>query len=139
MMTDGLTPEERSRLMSRIRGKDTKPEMIVRRLAWSLGVRYRLHRRDLPGCPDMVFAIRRKVIFIHGCFWHRHEGCQANRIPKSHVEFWTDKLEKNRLRDMDNQAKLRAMGWDALVVWECETKDRDALRSRIKSFLEDGK
>mgnify|MGYP003602984324 CR=1 FL=1 len=138
-MTDGLTPEERSRLMSRIRGKDTKPEMLVRRLAWSLGVRYRLHRRDLPGCPDMVFATRRKVIFIHGCFWHRHEGCHANRIPKSHVEFWTDKLEKNRLRDMDNQAKLREMGWDVLVVWECETKDQDALRARIKSFLEDGK
>ena len=138
-MADGLTLEERSRLMSRIRGKDTKPEMIVRRLAWSLGVRYRLHRRDLPGCPDMVFATRGKAIFVHGCFWHRHEGCPANRIPKSHVEFWTDKLEKNRLRDMDNQTKLRQMGWEVLVVWECETKDRDALRAKIRGFLEDGK
>lgn len=138
-MTDRLTPEERSRLMSRIRGKDTNPEMIVRRLVWAMGVRYRLHRRNLPGCPDMAFVTRRKVIFIHGCFWHRHNGCPASRAPKSHVGFWEDKLEKNCLRDACNQARLREMGWDVLVVWECETKDQDVLRSRIKSFLTDQK
>lgn len=134
-MTDGLTPEARSRLMSRIRGKDTKLEMRVRRIIWSMGLRYRLHRRDLPGCPDLVFANRRKVIFIHGCFWHRHEGCSASRIPKSNVDFWADKLEKNRLRDVTVQSHLREMGWNVLVVWECETKKREELILKIKNFL----
>jgi len=135
-MTDGLTPEARSRLMSRIRGKDTKLEMLVRRLIWALGFRYRLHRKDLPGCPDVVFSSRKKAIFIHGCFWHRHEGCTANRIPKSNVEFWTDKLNKNHFRDVNSQLKLREMGWSVLVIWECETKDREALLDKVKTFLE---
>ncbi len=135
-MTDVLSAEARSGLMSRIRGKNTKLELTVRRLVWAAGFRYRLHRRDLPGCPDMVFPGLRKVVFIHGCFWHRHAECSAGRIPKSHVDFWTDKLEKNRLRDMKNQSCLQEMGWGVLVNWECESKDKEALLLKIKYFLE---
>ena len=135
-MTDVLSAEARSGLMSRIRGKNTKLELTVRRLVWVAGFRYRLHRRDLPGCPDMVFPGQRKAVFVHGCFWHRHAECSAGRIPKSHVDFWTVKLEKNRLRDIKNQALLRENGWDLLVVWECETKDKELLLLKIKEFLE---
>lgn len=135
--TDTLSPEERSERMSRVRNKDTKPEMRVRRLIHSLGYRYRLHHGKLPGHPDMVFPARKKVIFVHGCFWHRHEGCSRCRMPKSRLEFWKPKLEKNRLRDLDNQATLRDLGWDVLVVWECETEEAAGLPGRITSFLED--
>jgi len=135
--TDTLSPVQRSELMSRVRSKDTKPEMRVRRMVHAMGYRYRLHHGKLPGCPDMVFPERRKIIFVHGCFWHRHEDCRRNRTPKSRREFWDAKLEKNRLRDLENQSKLRALGWDVLVVWECETEEAAGLPGRIMSFLED--
>ncbi len=135
--TDTLSPVQRSELMSRVRSKDTKPEMRVRRMVHAMGYRYRLHHGKLPGCPDMVFPERRKIIFVHGCFWHRHEDCRRNRTPKSRREFWDAKLEKNRLRDLENQSKLRASGWDVLVVWECETEEAAGLPGRIMSFLED--
>lgn len=135
--SDPLSPVERSKQMALVRHKDTKPELAVRRLAHGMGYRYRLHARALPGQPDMVFASRRKVIFVHGCFWHRHRGCPNCRLPKSKLEFWKPKLEGNRRRDRTNLAKLRKLGWKSLVVWECEIKDRLALAARIKKFLEE--
>ncbi|WP_022726947.1 very short patch repair endonuclease [Fodinicurvata sediminis] len=133
---DTLSREERSKRMSRIKGKDTKPEMRVRRMVHALGYRYRLHRRDLPGCPDLVFPGRGKVIFVSGCFWHRHEGCHLARLPKSREEFWKTKLEKNRERDLRNQEALERDGWGVLVIWECETKQDASLSRRIIAFLD---
>lgn len=123
--------------MSLVRGRDTKPEMRVRRLAHALGYRYRLHRRDLPGSPDLVFGPRRKVIFVHGCFWHRHPdpSCKLARLPKSRQDFWLPKLEGNRARDERHNAMLTDMGWDVLEIWECETADVEALAKKIKGFL----
>lgn len=132
---DRLTPERRSLLMSHVRGKDTTPEMIVRRLAHALGYRYRLHGRKLPGRPDLVFGPRCKVIFVHGCFWHRHEGCRKATAPKSRVEFWEDKFARNVERDARNLRDLDAAGWRSLIVWECETKDPEALRAKLVGFL----
>lgn len=120
--------------MSRIRSKDTKPEMIVRRLVHGMGYRYRLHGQRLPGRPDLVFASQKKVIFVHGCFWHFHKGC--GRIPDSRLEFWKSKLHNNRKRDSRNQLKLARLGWSCLVVWECELKNLLACTSRIRVFLE---
>ncbi len=135
-MVDSLTPEERSKRMALIRGKNTKPELIVRRLVFSLRYRYRLHDRTLPGRPDMVFKGRRKVIFTHGCFWHLHgQGCPLTRLPKSRVEYWREKLEANVKRDREQQAALRALGWDFLIVWQCELKDLDGLARRVRDFL----
>lgn len=133
---DTLSREQRQERMGRVRNKDTGPEMIVRRLVHSLGYRYRLHSPNLPGHPDMVFAGRRKVIFIHGCFWHRHNSsCPLTRLPKSRLDFWEPKFEGNRRRDATKQAMLREMGWKCLVVWECELKDLKAVAARIKRFL----
>ena len=134
-MADNLTPEERSERMSRVRGKDTKPEMRLRRLVHGMGFRYRLHAKKLPGKPDMVFASRRAVIFMHGCFWHRHEGCRLARMPKSKIDFWEEKLETNRRRDLENQERLRELGWHVLVVWECELKDLNGTARRVRDFL----
>ena len=114
---DTLTRAQRSERMARIRSRNTGPELAVRRLVYSLGFRYRLHGTGLPGKPDLVFASRRKVIFVHGCFWHQHPGC--GRQPKSRLEFWTEKLFQNRERDLRNQRKLRSLGWRILIVWEC--------------------
>lgn len=135
--TDTLTPSERSERMSRVRSKDTKPELAVRKLVHQLGFRYRLHGDRLPGKPDLVFGPRRKVIFVHGCFWHRHpkRGCPLARLPKSRLDFWAPKLEKNRERDKQKQAELRRLGWRVLVIWECELKNTDKLKSRIMDFL----
>lgn len=132
---DTLSPRERSERMSRVRSKDTKPELAVRRLVFSMGYRYRLHRRDLPGCPDMTFMARRKVIFVHGCFWHRHEGCARTRFPKSRLGFWKTKLLANKARDVVNLQKLKSRGWRSLVVWECEVENVEKLRRRIRRFL----
>lgn len=125
--------------MGRVRSKDTKPEMFVRRLAHGMGYRYRLHRRDLPGHPDLVFPQRRKAIFVHGCFWHRHPDpeCKLARLPKSRLDFWLPKLEGNRRRDEANQAALLALGWRFMVIWECETKDAQYLEVKIKNFLDE--
>jgi DNA mismatch endonuclease (patch repair protein) len=133
---DTLNPQERSERMARVRCKDTKPEMLVRRLVHSMGFRYRLHNRELPGKPDLVFARRHKIIFVHGCFWHRHgKDCALTRWPKSKLDFWRPKLEENRKRDRKNFRFLRASGWDILVLWECELKDRESVTKKISEFL----
>jgi DNA mismatch endonuclease, patch repair protein len=137
-MADRLTPEQRSDLMRRVRGKDTCPEMIVRRLVHGMGYRYRLHRSDLPGRPDLAFGPRRKVIFVHGCFWHRHDdpSCKLARLPESHLEFWLQKFEKNKARDTLNQEKLIAVGWNSLVVWQCKLRNTAYIESEIRAFLD---
>lgn len=129
------TPEHRSWTMSRVRSKDTTPEMIVRRLVHSMGYRYRLHGRRLPGKPDLVFASRRKVIFVHGCFWHQHEGCRKARVPGTRHDYWLPKLARNVERDQEHIARLHALGWEVLVVWECEIKDRPVLQEVLRDFL----
>lgn len=134
-MADHLTRDQRSALMARVRGKDTSPEMLVRRILHGFGYRYRLHRRDLPGKPDLVFASRRKVIFVHGCFWHQHNCAKAKR-PETNKRFWNDKLDRNIARDRTHMSKLGDMGWEVLVVWECQTADRERLAGRLKNFLE---
>ena len=136
-MVDSLGPRERSERMGRIRSKDTGPEMTVRRLVHGMGYRYRLHRRDLPGCPDLTFGRLRKTIFVHGCFWHRHgdSNCKLARLPKSRLEFWLPKLERNKARDQENIDRLIKEGWSVLVVWECELKDTASLSNRIRAFL----
>ena len=125
--------------MALVRGRDTRPEMVVRRLVHRLGFRYRLHRDDLPGTPDLVFPSRRKVIFVHGCFWHQHDdpACWRSRLPKTRQEFWLPKLEANRVRDQRVIAALRADGWDPIVVWECQTTPTrlSTLRARLAEFL----
>jgi DNA mismatch endonuclease, patch repair protein len=137
-LADTLTPIERGERMSRIRGRDTKPEMVVRRLTHAMGYRYRLHAARLPGRPDLVFPSRRKVIFVHGCFWHRHPDptCKLARLPKSRLDFWGPKLAGNRSRDVSNLALMEGMGWKVMVVWECEIRDPGLLRQRISSFLD---
>lgn len=132
---DTMAPEERSHRMALVRSENTKPEMIVRRLVFGMGYRYRLHCRDLPGKPDLVFRSRKAVVFVHGCFWHRHSGCSLARLPKSRVEFWTTKLEGNRARDTSKIKALQAAGWQVLVIWECELKDKEVLAERLRRFL----
>lgn len=126
----------RSALMSRIHGKNTKPELVVRRLAHALGYRFRLHRRDLPGSPDLVFPGRKKVVFVHGCFWHRHPGCRRATTPKTRMEFWLAKFARNVERDVRKEMELIAAGWEVLVIWECETRDPDVLAATLRAFLE---
>jgi DNA mismatch endonuclease (patch repair protein) len=134
---DSLTPEQRSERMGRIKGRDTGPEMVVRRLLHRLGYRYRLHARDLPGRPDIVFRSRRVAIFVHGCFWHRHPNpeCRLARLPKSRLDFWLPKLEGNLARDLENQGRLETMGWKVLVIWECQTGKMDELESILREAL----
>jgi DNA mismatch endonuclease, patch repair protein len=126
----------RSENMRRIRSKDTAPEMAVRRLVHDMGYHYRLHRKDIPGKPDLSFLGRRKVIFIHGCFWHQHPGCREGRPPKSNTAYWLPKLERNQARDKAALEQLASSGWEALVVWECEANDVSALTYKIRVFLE---
>ncbi len=121
--------------MAAVRGRDTGPEMVVRRLVHSLGYRYRLHNRKLPGVPDLVFPCRRKIIFVHGCFWHRHPGCKLARMPKSRLDFWVPKLEGNHERDEKNAKLLRNSGWRVKVIWECETTHPERLRKGLERFL----
>ncbi|NLF29268.1 MAG: DNA mismatch endonuclease Vsr [Planctomycetes bacterium] len=137
-MADRLTRRERSLLMSKIRGKDTQPEMKVRRLVHSLGFRYRLHVASLPGSPDLVFASRKKIIFVHGCFWHDHGCSVAGLAPQTNQPFWQAKFSANRKRDQRARRQLRRLGWRVLVVWECQVRPRDLsrLQRRIISFLE---
>lgn len=125
----------RSALMSRVRGKDSSPEMKVRRTAHSLGYRFRLHSRRLPGTPDLVFPRLRKVIFVHGCFWHRHDGCSRTTTPKTRSAFWAAKFARNIERDQRVVRELRDSGWNVLIVWECQTFDTTALEERLQSFL----
>lgn len=121
--------------MARVRSKDTSPELAVRRVAHALGYRFRLHRRDLPGTPDLVFPRLGKVILVHGCFWHQHACSAGCRMPKTNIAFWRRKLEGNAARDKRHIAKLRRMGWSVMVVWECQTRNRDRLAARIRRFL----
>lgn len=125
----------RSKLMARVRQRNTAPEIIVRRTAHMLGYRFRLHRRDLPGSPDVVFPSRRKVIFVHGCFWHRHPGCKKATTPKTRREFWKEKFRQNKKRDARNIHSLSTLGWKVLVVWECETRDTKKLARTLRTFL----
>jgi DNA mismatch endonuclease (patch repair protein) len=120
--------------MRAVKSEDTGPEMTVRRIVHRLGFRYRLHRRDLPGCPDLVFVSRRKVIFVHGCFWHGHDCARGARVPKTNVEYWTAKIGRNRSRDATAVKQLRRDGWGVLVLWECKLNQRDLLK-RVESFL----
>lgn len=132
---DTLTTEHRSRVMSRIKGKNTQPEMVVRRLIHALGYRFRLHRRDLPGSPDVVLPGRKKAIFVHGCFWHRHAGCKYAYVPKSNVDFWMKKFDANVRRDNSTVAALESLNWDVLIVWECQTRDHQHLSCVLQRFL----
>lgn len=137
---DSLTPEERSVRMARIQATNSKPELVVRRLLHQMGYRYRLHRKDLPGKPDIVFGKRRKVIFIHGCFWHRHSdpNCRLARLPKTRLDFWLPKLSANASRDVRHEQALKTTGWEVAVIWECELKNFEQLENRLRHFLEGG-
>ena len=134
-MTDIMSRRQRSELMSRIRGRDTAPEITVRRIAHGLGFRFRLHRKDLPGRPDLVFPKHRAVIFVHGCFWHRHGGCRYAYTPKTRVRFWTEKFRRNVVRDRQQEAALRGLGWRVLVIWECETGKVAMVERHLLEFL----
>ncbi|MEQ1712517.1 MAG: very short patch repair endonuclease [Hyphomicrobium sp.] len=135
---DRVSPQQRSELMARVRGRDTMPERIVRSAAHRMGYRFRLHVGGLPGCPDLVFPSKHKIIFVHGCFWHRH-ACKRGSLPASNIEFWREKLERNRNRDREALQALRRSGWRVLVVWECETRDSGRLNRRLSAFLSDVK
>ena len=127
----------RRRTMQAVKSRDTGPEMLVRRFVHSLGYRYRLHRADLPGKPDLTFPRLRKIIFVHGCFWHGHDCARGARAPKENAEYWRQKIERNRERDKQHIAALQIMGWTILVVWECQLKDRAMIDDRIIRFLSD--
>jgi DNA mismatch endonuclease (patch repair protein) len=122
--------------MAKVHGKDTAPELFVRRTAHSLGYRFRIHRADLPGCPDLVFPSRRKVIFVHGCFWHRHKGCKRASVPQARQKFWLEKFASNVARDKRNIAALIEAGWDVLVLWECRLRDKDSVVRELRTFLD---
>ena len=129
------TAEQRSRIMRAVRGADTTPELAVRRLAHSMGFRFRLHRKDLPGKPDLTFPRLRKVIFVHGCFWHGHDCARGARVPVQNRDYWTRKVARNVERDMSAQSALQRLGWKSLVVWECEIKNQNRLRRALRRFL----
>lgn len=141
-MVDVLTPAQRSERMSRIRGKDSQPELALRRVLHRLGLRYRLHAKDLPGKPDLVFPRYKAVVFVHGCFWHRHEGCKIATTPKSNTPFWVEKFNKNKVRDARAADSLNNLGWRVFIVWECDlatskvTKTADRLYAAIRSEAE---
>ena len=132
---DIVTPARRSEIMARIQGRDTVPEVVVRRTAHRLGFRFRLYRKDLPGRPDLVFPRYRAVVFVHGCFWHRHDGCRFAYNPRSRVRFWTDKFRQNVARDHRTEVALRSLRWRVLVIWECETRDDSVVAGRLERFL----
>ena len=134
---DTVSKARRSEIMSRIRSKDTVPEMKVRSLVHRLGCRFRLHRRDLPGTPDLVFPSRKMVVFVHGCFFHRHKDCKNATMPKTRREWWQAKLEGNAARDRRNRAALRRIGWKVVTVWECETEKPERLTRRLARLLSD--
>lgn len=132
---DRLSKQRRSEIMSNIRSANTTPERAIRSLLHKLGYRYRLHSKKLSGRPDLVFPGRKKVIFVHGCFWHGHEGCLKGKLPKSNLDYWQPKLEGNKRRDLENRRKLESEGWGVLVLWQCELKNVEKLKSRVTEFL----
>lgn len=136
-MTDIFTKQKRSEIMSNISGKNTKPEIIIRKLAHSLGYRFRLHKKNLPGKPDIVFPKYKKVIFVNGCFWHGHKNCKRSKLPTTNKKFWKEKIENNKKKDAADYRKLRKLGWDYLVIWQCriKTSNYKSLKSKIDSFL----
>ena len=136
-MTDVFPSDKRSWIMSRIREKNTSPELKVRSLIHRLGFRFRLHRKDLPGKPDLVFPSRKKVIFVHGCFWHGHNCARGHRVPKTNSRYWVDKIHRNTERDVNHQCDLKALGWDVLVIWECEIRNPEIVSIKIGLFLHD--
>lgn len=137
-MVDTITLERRREIMSNIRAKGMKPEMTVRQITHAMGYRYQLHRKDLPGKPDLVFPSRRKVIFVHGCFWHQHTdpACKIARRPQSNQDYWLPKLARNATRDAEHQADLKKLGWKFLVIWECKIQKGEGIADRIRKFLE---
>lgn len=138
-MVDKISAEVRSSIMSRIRNKDTRPEIAVRSLLHRLGYRFRLHRKSLQGCPDIVLPKYRAVVFVHGCFWHQHAGCPYSHVPKSNRTYWLPKLDRNSARDREANTKLKECGWRVLVIWECETKSKELLTEKISSFFNGGR
>jgi DNA mismatch endonuclease (patch repair protein) len=134
-MADTRTPQQRRRIMQSVKTRDTGPELTVRRIVYGLGYRYRLNAKKLPGRPDIVFPGRRRVIFVHGCFWHGH-GCRKGQAPKSRLDYWEPKLRTNRERDAAQVRSLEALGWSVLIVWQCETADPGALAAKLQDFIE---
>ena len=134
---DRLTPAARSALMARVRSKDTSPEIAVRKMLYQMGFRFRLHRRDLPGAPDIVLPGRKKVVWVHGCFWHRHSACRYATTPKSNRRFWNSKFRKNVRRDEENRLRLEELGWLSIVVWQCELRQPGKLVRKLSRFLQD--
>ena len=132
---DIVDSQRRSEMMAGIKGRDTTPEIVVRRIAHGLGFRFRLYRKDLPGRPDISFPRHRVVVFVHGCFWHRHDGCKYAYTPKTRVPFWTEKFSQNVARDRRNKELLRHLGWRVHVIWECETRDKTAVKERLLNCL----
>ena len=133
-----MTSAVRTKTMRAVKSKNTKPELLVRKLIHNLGYRFRLHRKDLPGVPDLVFPSRRKVLFVHGCFWHGHDCKRGARAPKENADYWRQKIARNRARDAAHLEKLSNLEWEAMSVWECELKDLSALTGRIQHFLSGG-
>ena len=134
-MPDVFTPEERSRIMAKVHGANTAPEKTVRSLIHRMGYRFRLNVKELPGKPDIILPRHKKIILIHGCFWHQHEGCPQAARPTSNTDYWNKKLDRNMIRDNGNMQKLEYLGWNVLVLWECEIKKQDLLLERLNSFL----
>lgn len=134
-MTDVFDPAKRSQVMARVKGRNTSPELKVRKLLTAMGARYRLHRKDLPGAPDIVLPSRRLAIFVHGCFWHGHDCARGARVPKQNRDYWEAKIGRNRARDERSRAELEALGWTPLILWECELKDAAALQARLSDAL----
>lgn len=135
-MADTMTPEQRSRCMAAIKSNDTKPEMLVRRFLHAKGFRYGLHNKKLPGCPDIVLRRFKTVIFVHGCFWHGHENCKYYRLPKSNVEFWQTKIDRNRTRDRREIQGLHKLGWRVIVIWECQLKTKERCAHTLQKLAE---
>jgi DNA mismatch endonuclease (patch repair protein) len=130
-MVDKISKEHRSWNMSRVKSKNTKPELMIRSILHKQGYRFRVHRKDLPGNPDIVLPRYKTVIFVHGCFWHQHEGCPDSKRPSTNIEFWNSKLNENIARDQKNKIKLRELGWEVFVIWECEMKDIENLKKKL--------
>lgn len=137
-MTDVFTRRDRSRIMSLVRNRHTRPELLVRSILHRMGFRFSLHRRDLPGSPDIVLPAKKTVVFVHGCFWHSHRGCRRSKLPATHIRFWRKKLSLNLERDRRAQKELRSLGWRVAVVWECELKMIDRVRRKLAKFMHAG-
>jgi DNA mismatch endonuclease, patch repair protein len=135
---DKISKERRSKNMQAIKSKNTKPELVIRKIIHGMGYRYRLHKKDFPGKPDLVFSVRKKVIFINGCFWHQHDdpNCKISRVPKSNHDFWLPKLKRTKERDLSNLKTMCQMGWKSLTIWECELKDMPMLKEKVRIFLQ---